>query len=103
MRHNKVPYYKYFDYYVFIISFLAIPQIYHSFFGTSSLIKKFWQSIWVTETDATDVQSEIRNYAINNKRMGTHEAVNILKNKKLRCNVLEHIFAKNPIPYSKTK
>jgi serine/threonine protein kinase len=102
MRHNKISYYKYFDYYVFMISFLAIPQIYYSFFGTLSLTKKFWQSMWITEVDAINVQSEIRDYVINNKKVGAHEAIDILKNKKLRCSILNHIFGKNPISYSKT-
>ena len=40
MRHNKISCYKYFDYYVYMTSFIPIPQIY-SFFGTLSLTKKF--------------------------------------------------------------
>lgn len=104
MRHNTSPYYRYFDYYMFMVTFLSIPEIYYSFFGTASLTKKFWQSMWISKADADSVQLELRKYALatiqsSNKKMSAYDAIDLLRNRRLRCSIVDYILAKDPILY----
>lgn len=104
LRHMGVPYYKYFDYYTFIISFLSNPSIYYTFFSSEKLTKIFWDPLWnknmysnsqgvFCDNASTICMSRIRNYVIQNKGKSIKDALNILDGLYLKLDPLSLILS----------
>lgn len=91
MRHSGIGYYRSFDYYTFMVSLLSMREYYLPFFTSRELIEKFWSPMWMEAGDGELCKEAIREKIIKNERIGTTEAIELLKNKKLKCGLIENI------------
>lgn len=91
MRHSGDPYYKSFDYYTFMVSLLSVNSFYYGFFTSQELITKFWKPMWLSQQEADSCQFAIHSKMLENNRIGTTEALELLKDRRLLCNVIDTI------------
>ena len=91
MRHSGHPYYRSFDYYTFMLSILSIPAYYFSFFSSADAISKFWIPMWLSDTESAEMQKIIHDRAVSVSRLGMNSIIEILKDKRLMCDVIDII------------
>ena len=94
LRHSPLPYYRSFDYYCLMISLLSLPGYYYPFFSTPDLISTFWDPMWISSQDALSAQTDIYDVMASGQEVDTPVILALLKNKRLRCSVLEIIVGK---------
>ena len=87
-----IPFYQTFDTYVFIISFLLIPEIFRSVFTDNNLKSLIWDPLWFPE-DVSKVYSLLIKSIINEDKNGVSTIFSILKNIKLKCNITANIIS----------
>lgn len=85
-RHTGLPFYKSYDLYTFMVSFLMMPEVFYQVFSDSELQSKIWEPLWFTE-DSHDIFFKIRNAVENDKEPSFKNVNDIISNKKLKCNL----------------
>ncbi len=91
LRHSSLPYYRSFDYYTFMVSLLLLEEYYYTFFSGTTLINKYWVPLWLNIEDATEMQNIIYERMITKERFGYESVIDILRDKRLRCSVIDTI------------
>jgi len=84
IRNSGIPFYKSFDFYTLIISLLMNPKI-NNIFLSSNLLRNILNRIFYIG-DISYIYNDV-NKAISSKKTSYADIVNILKNKRLYCNI----------------
>lgn len=85
--HSGMPFYRSYDYYVFIITLMMCPSLYNGIMDDTRLKGRVWDSLWMAK-DLEKVTRDVKSY--HGKVPSLGKAIKVLKKYHMRCDGLQN-------------
>src|SRR3990167_1711603 len=85
--HSGMPFYRSYDYYIFMITLMMCPPFYHSIMSDARLKGRVWDSLWLGD-ELTKVTNEVKKYHRDDPSLG--RALKVLTKFHIRCDALPY-------------
>lgn len=96
-RHTGLPFYRSYDIYTFLISFMMMPEVFFKIFSDAELQMKLWQPLWFPD-DSSEMFVKIRDSVDSNVDPSFKNVVSILSKTKLKCNLSSDLIKTLQLP-----
>lgn len=85
--HSGMPFYRSYDYYIFMITLMMCPPFFHSVMSDARLKGRVWDSLWLGD-ELDKVTNEVKKYHRDDPSLG--RALKVLTKFHMRCDALPY-------------
>lgn len=96
-RHTGLPFYRSYDIYTFMVSFLMMPEVFYLVFNDAELQIKLWEPLWFPD-DSSYMFVKIRDSVESNTDPSFNNVVSILSKIKLKCDISSSLIQTLQLP-----